>query len=106
MQTSHIVSSKELAHLLEIASKLDDPNWEIANWIMDVLGFPPESHHEWNGLSKEEINSGWAKDGLLLCCRDKMHELHRSRPLKREEAFQVLTSWIAATRSVDKKISE
>jgi hypothetical protein len=101
MKTTYTVGIKDLAELLLIANKIGDPNWEVAGWILDTLGYLPESDHDWNALTKEELDCGFGKDGMALCCRDAMHELHcepRDEEMTRTRAIAVITTWIEAIR--------
>jgi len=84
-------------------SSLEDGNYTIADWVLDTIGLCPESHHDWNDLSKEELNAGFGKDGFSLCCRDNFHLLleHYAQPLVFEQAYFIVTSWIDMLRVIE-----
>lgn len=100
MKTSYTVGAKELAELLAISGGIEDENMEVVDWILDVIGMPKDSGHDWNALSKKEIESGFDKDGMVLCCRDKMRELG-CEPMDQSRSMDVLTSWIEAIRIME-----
>lgn len=108
MKTTYTVGIKDLAELLLIAARLRDEDWEIAGWILDTIGFLPESDHDWNSLTKDEMDCGFGKDGMALCCRDKMHDLHcepRDEEMTRTRAIAVITSWIESLRVMENERS-
>lgn len=96
MKTTFTVTAKDLADLLSISSHLHDDSWKLTDWILDVLGTPPESSQDWNALTKAERDSGWTKDGFALCCRDAFHDMHSDKELNRENALEIISSWIQA----------
>jgi hypothetical protein len=102
MKNTYTIGLKDLADLLAIASAIGDEDWKITDWILDVLGMPPESEHDWNSVSEQELEEGFCKEGFVLCCRDKMHSMHSRQQLDRTKALSVVASWIESIRIAEK----
>lgn len=96
MKTSHTIGNKDLADLLVISSTIGDDHWLIADWILDVIGVPPESDHDFNALTKEELDRGFDNEGFVTCCRDAWHAMHTGRELDRKDAMAIIASWLDA----------
>jgi hypothetical protein len=103
MKTSFTVSARDLSRLIRIVSNAD-PNWKIQDWILDVIGVPPESDVDWNSLSKDELVSGFSDEGFVLCCRENLNKMVTPDAENEEVAMSIIASWIESSEQADRPL--
>lgn len=103
MKTSFMVSVRDLAQLIRIASN-GDPDWKIQDWILDVIGIPPESDVDWNAISMDELVSGFSDEGFVLCCRDNLNKMVTPDAENEDVAMSIIASWVESSEQADRPL--
>lgn len=98
MKTTFTVGIRDLSCLLQSVmdneTEGSDDLLSVSHWILDALGAPPDSNHNWHNLSDDELSNCVDKKGFCLFCRDSMTDLVFEAMEGKRTAASVIVSWI------------